>query len=664
MRFFPISKLELALLCIIVLLAAWLRLDSLDQVELLWDQAEISKCGLRMAREGEIAWTGTLSSTGLHFFMGAAWLMAIPYALSPSPVFATGFVAVINLAAVIGCYFLARRWFGRIVALVAALLFAVGPWAVVYSRRIWHLSFLPPFVLIYVVTGWQAFVRERRWAYLAHGLALAALVQLHFSAVSFVLLTLLWALVFRKRLDWQGALAGGLLAILTFVPYFVVDAQRDWRNVRRFTGVIQQPATTDADAAYATWVITTGSDLHWLTGPDRYQEFLRATPNARWLFAVEGGLAVAGGIVALWWATRRARRGLDDEAAAVLMTVTWLAMPALFLTRHNRWVAPHYFTTTFPAQFILVGWLVDRVGRVSGRVARAGWGLLLALVLALAAAQVYETVSVLQFVTTHDTPQGYGTPVSYEIQAVQTATHLSQEMGGTEVILLSEGEEPGRHEMPAAADVLMYGAPHRSVDIRTTLVFPASPVAYWATYDLTPGEELLGTLSPEVVEERILLREGIHSYRFYRWSGGLPPIPDLHPLPSPPFWANGAQLVGYRVEGDARPGTTVRWTLVWQVVHAPPEDVYYYHWFNHLLDGEGQLRGQQDGPSFLTQNWRVGDTILNWFDVQIPTDAPPGEYTMRVGMYAYPAIANVPLLDTNGEPEGEWAEIGPLWLEE
>jgi hypothetical protein len=83
-----------------------------------------------------------------------------------------------------------------------------------------------------------------------------------------------------------------------------------------------------------------------------------------------------------------------------------------------------------------------------------------------------------------------------------------------------------------------------------------------------------------------------------------------------------------------------------------------------LLDGEGQLRGQQDGPSFLTQNWRVGDTILNWFDVQIPTDAPPGEYTMRVGMYAYPAIANVPLLDTNGEPEGEWAEIGPLWLEE
>jgi len=37
---------------------------------------------------------------------------------------------------------------------------------------------------------------------------------------------------------------------------------------------------------------------------------------------------------------------------------------------------------------------------------------------------------------------------------------------------------------------------------------------------------------------------------------------------------------------------------------------------------------------------------------------------MRVGMYIYPGLENVPLLDKDGVPEGEWVGIGPLRLEE
>jgi hypothetical protein len=662
-RLFPIPKRELILLCAVVFLAAWLRFDRIDQVEFLWDQAEISKCGLTMAREGEIAWVGTLSSTGLNFFMGAAWLMAIPHAISTSPVFATGFVAFINLLAVIGCYFLARCWFGRTAALVAVLLFAVSPWAVIYSRKVWHLNFLPPFVLLYAATGWLAFVRGRRWAAVAHALALAALVQLHFAAFSFIFLTVLWALVFRKRLDWQAALIGGVLAVLTFVPYFVVDAQRDWRNVQRFIEIVQKPSMMSADAAYDTWVITTGLDLHWLTGPDRYAEFVAGTLNVRWLFAIVGVLAIAGSIIALWKVVRRARVGLDDEAAAALMAVTWLAMPILFMTRYSVPPAPHYFTATFSAQFILVGWVVALAARLPRWIGRVGPGVLVTVLVVVAAAQVYEVTSVLRFVTTHDTRRGYGTPVGYEVQAVQTAERLGREIGSTEVIVLSEGDEPGMYEMPAVADVLMYGEPHRAVDIRTALVFPADPAVYWAAYEMTPGEELLATLTPEVTDARIPLREGIRSFRFYRWPGGEPDIACMQPMPDGPrTWANGAQLVGYCLAGDLRSGGTVHWTLIWRVTHTPTEDIYY-HWFNHLLDKEGQKLEQRDGPSLHTDYWRSGDTVLNWFDLQIPGGVPPGDYTMRVGMYTYTrsdVIANVPLVDADGEPAGEWVLIGPL----
>lgn len=658
-----LQRLEWVLLCAIVLLAAWLRFDRLDQVEFLWDQAEISKWALRMARQGETAWVGPPSSTGLYSFPGAIWLLAVPYALSPSPILATGFIAALNVVGVIGCYFLTRRWFGWAAALVAALLFAVAPWAVIYSRKIWQANLLAPFALLHAATGWPAFVRGRRWALLAHSLALAALVQIHFSALPFVLLTILWALIFHRRLDWRIVPVGGLLAALTFIPYVAFDARLNWWNIHHLTEMMQRPATTNAEAAYATWIITTGLDLHWLTGPDRYSDFVSITPNVRWLFAVEGGLAIVGGAAALWRAVRRARTGLDDETAAALMTITWLAMPTLFLTRHVVPVAPHYLTSTLPAQFILIGWLVAQARRLPGRMARVGQGPLLALVVALAAAQTYESTSLLRFVTTHDTRWGYGTPVGYEVRAAQTATRMAQEIGGAEVILLAEGDEPRVFEMPAVADVLLYGVPHRSVDIRTALVLPSGPAIYWATYEMTPGETLLATFAPEVVEARIPLREGARSFRFYRWPGGEPAIPDLQPLPGGPrTWANGAQLIGYCLEGDLRPGGTVRWTLVWRATRTPTEDVYY-HWFNHLLDEQGQLRGQKDGPSLLPAYWQAGDTILNWFDLQIPLDAPPSDYTMRVGMYTYPAIENVPVLDAGGMPEEEWVEIGPLQVE-
>ena len=655
-----LAKLEVILLCLLLLLAAWLRLGHIDQVEFQWDQSEISKWAIQMARGGQFTWIGPVSSTGIDSFPGAPWVLSIPYALSPSPVFATGFIAALNVLAVIGCYFLARHWFGRKAALITALLFAVAPWAVIYSRKIWQVDLFAPFAVLYAATGWQAFVRGRRWALTLHALTLSALVLIHFTAGPFVLLTMLWTVIFFRRLDWRVVLASAVLAALPFIPYFVVDAQQDWQNVERAVAFTDLPAETDLDAAQAIWVVSTGTDMHWLTGPERYEEYVAEAPNARWLFVVEGGLVVVALAAALARAARRAREELDDETAAVVMAATWLTMPALFLLRHNNWVAPHYVTSSFPAQFILVGWLLARVmNGIKGPAARFGRWTIAGVVIVLAGAQVYEVTSVLRFVSVHDTVNGFGTPIAYEVEAVDTAHRLGEAIGSEEVILLSMGDEPRMYEMPNAADILMYGEPHRAVDVRTALVFPDHPAVYWATYDPTFGEEWLATFTPEVVEARIPLREGHRSFRFYRWSGGAPQLDCLQPLPGGSrVWENGAELIGTCLEGDPRPGETIRWTLIWRPRRTPEEDIYY-HWFNHLLDGQGEVVVQADGPSLLPAYWREGDTILNWFEITLPTDAPAGPYVMRVGMYRWwptTIVGNVPLVDGDG-PSVEYVTI-------
>ena len=632
----PIPRLELVLVCGIVLLAAWLRFTDIDQAEFLWDQSEISKWGLTMARERTVIWMGPISSTGVGTFPVAIWLYAIPYSLSLSPVFATGFVALLNLLTVIGCYLLTRRWFGGTAALVATLLYAVAPWAIIYSRKIWHTVLMPPIVMIYVATGWLAFARRRRWALVVHTLALAMLVQTHLTSLPFVLLTILWALIFCKRIDWRLVPVCVVVGVLTFVPYLITDAGKDWRNVHRYIELAQEPSSIRPDAAYATWVITTGYDLHHITGLDLYHEFIATTPNARWLFALLGVGAIVGIILALWRTACRARRGLDNETAAALMAATWLIMPALFLTRYSqdRPVAPHYFTTTLPAQFILFGWVVGRAAHLKGHLARIGQTALIIVVVVLAATQAYEFVSVLRFVMTRETALGgYGTPLAYEIQAVETAKHLGLEIDSEEVIVLSLGDEPRMYEMPNAADVLMYDHPHRSVDVQSAIVFPAHPAVYWVAYEMSPGEELLGTFTPELGEARIPLREGIRSFRFYRWTGGQPDIACMQPLPDGSItWANGARLLGYCVDGNPEPGGTIRWMLIWQPTEVPTEDVYY-HWFNHVLDQGGEMRGQKDGPSLRPIHWRLGDTVINWYEIPISPESPAGQFSMRVGMY-------------------------------
>jgi len=652
-----LAILEGVALGAILLLAAYLRLNHIDHAEFLWDQAEISKWALRMARLGEIAWVGPPSSTSLHSFPGTTWLLVIPYALSPSPAVATAFVALLNVLAVLGCHLLTRRWFGRLAAVTAALLFAVAPWAVIYSRKIWQVEFFAPFALLYACTAWLAFVRRRRWALPLHCLAAAWLVNIHFAAVPFVALTALWVLMFRRRIDWRPLLLGVVLGGLLFVPYLLFNARHDWVDLHLLRQMMGRPAVIDGESLWAGWIMVTAGELRLLVGPDRYAEFVASTPNLRGLFALEGVLAFGAAPLALVRAARQARRGLDDETAAALLAATWFLMPILFFARHVVPNAPHYFTSILPAPFILVGWLVSSIARrPTGRWLQLA---LLALLVLSAVAQTWEVVALQRFVWSHDTLLGYDTPLSYDIRAAQTARRLRAELGGEEVILLAEGDEPRIYEMPATAGILFFGEPHRAVDIRTALVFPAAPAVYWSTYDMTYGETLLADFTPELVAERVWLREGARAYRFYHWPGGAPDLPGFQPLAEPVAWANGARLLGYRLEGELRPGSTFRWTLVWQPERTPDEDVNY-HWFNHLLDENGEMIAQADGPGMLPAFWRSGDTVLNWFDIAIPPEAAPGTYAMRVGMYVYPAIENVPIIDGAGQPAEEWGRIGPL----
>jgi hypothetical protein len=93
-------------------------------------------------------------------------------------------------------------------------------------------------------------------------------------------------------------------------------------------------------------------------------------------------------------------------------------------------------------------------------------------------------------------------------------------------------------------------------------------------------------------------------------------------------------LRGYHVEGDARPGGQLRITHIWHA-RTPPTEIYAV--FNHLVAQNGETVAQADGwpqeGRMLSIQWQRGEYIEDHHTLDIPSDAPPGPYTLYVGLY-------------------------------
>jgi bifunctional DNase/RNase len=132
-------------------------------------------------------------------------------------------------------YLLARSWFGRIPALVAASASAVSPAAIVASRSAWNPAPTPFFVLL-ALLGIEASRRtaDGRWLVLV-GPALACLLQLHYFtlAVAGVLtIAAAWLVVKSRSIRWAGWMVLGLaLGGVLFAPLLLHELTTGFPNL-------------------------------------------------------------------------------------------------------------------------------------------------------------------------------------------------------------------------------------------------------------------------------------------------------------------------------------------------------------------------------------------------------------------------------------------------
>jgi hypothetical protein len=640
----------------VLMLAGLLRLVLPGLTEFKYSEARLATLALEITREGRLPLIGVPSSAGFDHSPLSVYLYVPAFLFTTNPIPATLYGGLVNVAAVALCWWLVRRWpgGGTRAALIAALLLAVNPWAVVFSRKIWQVAFVPILSLGCLGFVVAVFVEGRRWALAWALAAYAVLAQIHPSAVALAPAWLLWLIVFRRRVWLPALLAGIGLGVVTALPFIVHQIQAGWPAWKALQNL---PAGQwSLGAVTLAWQAATGSNLHVLAGAGYPQ--LRLVPEIDtglnimgWLI-LASALYLAGCAIVSWHSGGTQERQI---ARVILILLSWLLVPVFYNLRYSLDLYLHFFVLIVPAACLVVGYaMADLWPRLRSRWLRTA---LAGGIGCVVAAQLVDLLLMGAFVSSHDTTGGFGLPLrSYQHVADRVVTDAQTEQA-YEVLVVGQGDSPAVDETAAVFDLLLRDRiPYRFVDGRTAALWPearaitliapgAGPAAEWyqgqSLVDITVAPGTAGSFQTVISEP-------------------LPATTGFTPVLGPRQFTNGVEVEAYSTEGEIQPGGTLRLWLLWQQV--TPVDAVDARFTARLMDGSGREWGQDDRMGYPSIYRRQGDRYLSLFEIPISEQATPelGPYRVGVGVYTYPDLASAGVVGQVASMPADRVVLGPL----
>jgi len=641
---------EWLLLAGILLITAVTRMGWPGLTEFKADEARLLQLALEMADFSQFPLRGISSSVGFPNFPMNVWLYALPLLLWKHVYAATLFTGLLNTLAVAGTYWLARRYWGVPAALTAALMFAVSPWAIHHSRKIWAQNLLP-----FLVTGWgitavSTFIEQRSKFIILHLLFLAMAVQVHLAGVALVPVTAVYLFIFRRRVNWKYTAVGLITAGLTALPFFwyLLTAGQQYLNVGEAAAVSSAVRGWDWAALQHAWRLTSGWQIHALAG-EAFETFLQTVPNMTAVYFFWGGLILGGlaVIVRHVWQTRR-QPDRNTELYAILLL--WLAAPILLFSWPRLPAELHYLLPIYPVPYLAAAIFINHLPftihnsqfTIHNSPTKWQW-LALTLLAMTAAAHLFYWFSLQNFLSQQATPGGFGTPLALELEAVDTARQKFSESGAAEILIAGLGDDPQEDAFAAVYRTLLWDVPHRFVNATDTAVFPQDTAVVLLENIGLGGEVYLEAAGDTAV---ISQRRGEPDLYVLTLDG--PPTP-RHIFDPPPILTNWASYAGYNDPVMAADGETAVWQVYWNAGEPSAVDT---HMFVHVLNEQGE-REQQDTAVFPPSQWRPGDLVVNVFRLPWPDNAN----LIRTGMYIYPSLEPILVFDVAGNPYTDAVEI-------
>jgi 4-amino-4-deoxy-L-arabinose transferase-like glycosyltransferase len=304
---------------------------------------------------------GNMYNGPLYYYMMAS-AMAIWWM---NPVAAAVMVAFVGIATVGLVYYLARSWFGKVAAIVSAVLYAISPVNIIYSRSSWNPNPAPFFALLGII----GLVKSRKtgnylWLILT-GASLAFAVQMHLLAL--ILLPIFGAIwiyqiweKYRFKKTVKNFWTGFVLALAAFFtlmsPLVIFDFKYNFQNYRALTTFFLGDRATTVNLNPFNTLERIGP-LYWENLIGRY-----IAGENLWLMVLVSILVLLPLIAFLWNLIKRKK-----FIYSLFVLNVWMLGGVVGLSLYKQTVYDHYSSFLNPAIFLLMGSVVNLINSIDSK---------------------------------------------------------------------------------------------------------------------------------------------------------------------------------------------------------------------------------------------------------------------------------------------------------
>jgi hypothetical protein len=675
----------------IVLVAAYLRLAHLDLAELRREEAWNLLAAVDLVAGRALPLTGMGTSVaGLENGPALIYLLALPLLFARDAALASAFVALTNVAALVVAALLARRVFGWPAALYGAAAYAVGSWAVYFSRKIWPNDPMPLFSALLALGLYLAVVAGQGRGLVVAGLSLGLLLNLHPSSLALVPFVGLALLLRPAVLRTRAAVLGGAAVVLVSAPFLAHELRGRFPSVRALLGVAGGPARFDPGAfAFAAELVGPGAYPTVVGGALDYFQ-ARALPSTALDLVLAAALALGVATAALRLASALpAFRPTPAPAAspvgavhgptgadwrAIALCLLWLAVPLLVSSRRSLPLWNHYFIFLLPALFLFVGVGLARLGRL------AATGLLLWA----AVVQLWGFEAFAATLRAEGARTIYGVPAAFQRRAADTAVRLA---GQRPIVLVSQpgpGAPGGIDDLlPVWRFLIPDERELRFDDGGGMLRLRPAEALYVVAPEADPVAETVLAAGGRPAGPELPLPGSPRGYRFWlaaaeapaealgRLENGLaleevrgldPSAASDRPAASAPDRCRLAGATWRAETASACPAGLEAGELVlaarWRVgARLPAEELAF---FAQLVDDRGRRLAGRDRAGVEAGRLEPGDQVVTWGRMAAPAGLPPGRYWLALGAYRASDTRRLTALDAGGRAAGDLLRVGPL----
>lgn len=350
------NRKEFWLLVAILSISAVLRLWQIDEyLPFMGDEGRDVRIVRRFLTDLDLMFVGPRTSIGDMYLGPAYYYLIAPFLLlfNFSPVGPAVFVALTSVATVFLVWWASREWFGQIAAFSAALLYAVSPVVISFSRHSWNPNIMPFFAFLAVYAIWRVWRYYRFVWLLIVGFSAAVVLQSHYlSLLLFPVLAAIWFItlvsVRKQRKTLLPFLRYSLFSILLFAflmsPLVLFESKHGWHNANAMKKFFFERQTTVSanpwNALPAFWPL--------------WQERLITTllTFKHWFGGVLAGLLL---LFTFWLDLDYFKRKKFGRIVALGVLFAWIFVGLVGIGLLKQNVYDHYFGFLFPAPFLVLG---------------------------------------------------------------------------------------------------------------------------------------------------------------------------------------------------------------------------------------------------------------------------------------------------------------------